>query len=102
MSSYKLSLDAEKDLQDIAHYTLNAWGKKIFQQYQSGLKKQFKAIAKKEVPRKTFSKQFPELFVSKYRYHFIFYILSTDQTPIIIGVIHEQRDIVSHLAERLS
>ena len=102
MSSYKLSVDAEKDLQDIARYTLNTWGKTIFEQYRCGLKKQFKAIANKEVPKKTFSKQHPKLLVRKYRYHFIFYILSTNQIPIIIGVIHEQRDIVSHLAERLS
>lgn len=101
MSSYKLSFDAEKDLQDIARYTLNTWGKRIFEHYRSGLKKQFTAIAKKEVPKKTFSRQFPELFVSKYRYHFIFYILNTHKTPIIIGVIHEQRDLVSRLSERL-
>ena len=101
MLFYELSLDAEKDLQDIARYTLNNWGKATLKQYRSGLKNKFKAIAKKEIPKKSFSNQFPELYVTKYRYHFIFYILSSQDRPIIIGVIHEQRGIVSHLSERL-
>ena len=44
MHSYEISTDAEKDLQDIARYTLNNWEKTLFKQYQNGLKKNFKAL----------------------------------------------------------
>lgn len=46
-------------------------------------------------------KPLPELYVTKYRYHFIFYLHKIDQKPLIIGVIHEQRDLVNRLSERL-
>lgn len=99
--TYEISLDADQDLQAVARYTLNNWGKTIFQKYQNGLNAKFQAIAKRSITRKTFSNQFPELYVTKYRYHFIFYLHEIDQKPLIIGVIHEQRDIVSRLSERL-
>ena len=38
---------------------------------------------------------------SRFKYHFVFYILNEQLKPLIIGVIHEQRDIVKHLSERL-
>ena len=98
---YELSLNADQDLQAVARYTLNNWGKPFLQKYRNGLKAKFKAIAEKSVIKKTFSNQFPELYVTKYRYHFIFYLHKIDQKPLIIGVIHEQRDIVSRLGDRL-
>jgi len=101
MQSYKLSVDAEKDLSDVARYTLNKWGKKTFEQYRSGLKATFISIAKDEVVRRSFSKKHPELFVTKYRYHYVFYVRKDAFEPIIVGVIHERRDIVSRLGERL-
>jgi len=101
MLTYELSLEAEKDLEDIARYTLKTWGKTIFEQYRKGLKKTFNAIANRKVVEKSFSKQFPQLLVTKFRYHFIFYILNKQSRPLIIGVIHEQRDIVKRLGERL-
>lgn len=101
MQPYKLSKDAEKGLVDVARYTLNKWGKKTFEQYRGGLKSTFVAIAKNEVVKRSFSKKFPELFVTKYKYHYIFYIFENSDMPIVIGVIHEKRDIVSRLSERL-
>lgn len=98
---YELSLDADHDLQDVARYTLNNWGKSFLHKYRNGLKAKFKSIAEKSVMKKTFLNQFPELYVTKYRYHFIFYLHKAGQKPLIIGVIHEQRDIVSRLNERL-
>lgn len=102
MQPYELSIDAENDLQEVARYTLNTWGKKTLEKYRSGLKNTFKAIAKSEVPKRVFSKAFPDLLVSKYRYHYIFYLTENRAKPVIIGVIHEKRDIVSRLSERLS
>ncbi len=50
--SYKLSLDAEQELQEIARYTLNNWGKNLFYRYRNGLKKRFNDIGKHKVIKK--------------------------------------------------
>lgn len=102
MLPYQLSKDAEQDLRDVAKYTINTWGRSGLQKYRTGLKNTLIAITKNEVQKRSFSKSFPELLVTKFRYHYIFYLTSRGQKPIIIGVIHEKRDIVHRLSERLS
>ncbi len=102
MQPYELTENAEQDLREVARYTLNRWGKEMYQQYRSGLKDIFKAIATEDVPKRSFSKTFPDLFVTKYRHHYIFYLIGNRPKPVIIGVIHERRDIVSRLSERLA
>jgi toxin ParE1/3/4 len=102
MQQYELTEDAEQDLREVARYTLNRWGKEILQQYRNGLKTTFEAIAANDMPERSFSKAFPELLVSKYRYHYIFYLKESLPKPVIVGIIHERRDIVSQLSERLA
>ncbi|MCG8489289.1 MAG: type II toxin-antitoxin system RelE/ParE family toxin [Chromatiales bacterium] len=70
--------------------------------YRDGLKDTLKAIATDGVYKRTFLKTFPGLMVTKYKYHYIFYLKDNLSKPVIIGVIHERRDIVSRLGERLS
>lgn len=36
------------------------------------------------------------------KHHFIFYLAESVEKPVIIGVIHEKRDMVKRLAERLT
>jgi len=102
MSLYELSIDAEKDLQEVAQYTLHKWGAKQLIRYRNGLKDTFEMIAGEMLHRRVFSKAIPDVFVNKYRYHYIFYIITTKQKILIIAVIHEKRDIVSRLNERLN
>ncbi|MCJ8268955.1 MAG: type II toxin-antitoxin system RelE/ParE family toxin [Psychrosphaera sp.] len=102
MAHYELTKDAQRDLQQIARYTLNKWGKAQLQKYRSGLKRTLKLIAQNEVVPRLFSKRFPQLLVTKYQNHFIFYLTEKNTKPVIIGVIHEERDIVNRLARRLS
>jgi len=100
--TYTLSLDAEKDLREIARYTRNKWGKAALQKYRHGLKNSFEAIGKGDVQTRAFSESFPQLSVTKYEYHYIFYLSESREKPIIIGVIHEKRDVVNRLSERLN
>lgn len=102
MQPYELTEDAVQDLREVARYTLNRWGKETFRQYRDGLKDTFKSLAAKKVPSRPFSKTFPDLMVTKYRYHYIFFLIDNLPKPVIIGVIHERRDIVSRLGERLA
>ena len=101
MASYKLTPDAEQDLRDIARYTLNTWNVATFEKYRDALEETFEAIAAATVQPQIFSKNLPDILVTKYRYHFIFYLTEDVEVPLIIGVIHERRDIVRHLSERL-
>ncbi len=102
MASYELSIDAENDLREVARYTLNKWGKDFLITYRNGLKAKFIEIGENTLLKRTFSDRFPDLLVTKYRYHYIFYITNGLEKPIIIGVLHEMRDIVSRLGERLN
>tara|TARA_R110002049_G_scaffold69711_3_gene180534 strand:+ start:14358 stop:14672 length:315 start_codon:yes stop_codon:yes gene_type:complete len=101
MLSYVLTKEAEQGLRQIARYTLKHWGKDVLNQYRSGLEATFKAISNGEAQSHSLSNELPDIVVTKYRYHFVFYIEKKRIKPVIIGVIHEKRDIVSRLAERL-
>ena len=101
MKQYELTKDAEKDLREIARYTLNKWGKEMLYEYRGGLEKTFQKIGSHNVSKKSFSKEFPKLLVSRYKFHYIFYLSEDLEKPVIIGIIHEKRDIVNRLSERL-
>jgi len=45
MLNYKISTDAEKNLQDIARYTLNNWGKHFLGSIKMNLKRNLKLLA---------------------------------------------------------
>jgi len=101
MQTYVLSKDAENDLREIVQYTLKEWGESAFVKYKSGLSKKMNDIGNKGVVERRFSKTYPQLLVTKYRFHYIFYLADNLDKPIIIGVIHEQRHIVNRLKNRL-
>lgn len=102
MQTYGLSKEAEKDLREIAQYTLKEWGESAFQKYKSGLSRKFNDIGKYLVVERRFLETFPQLLVTKYRFHYIFYLTDSVEGTVIIGVIHEQRQIVNQLKNRLS
>ena len=67
-NNYALSAQAENDLREIAQYTLKKWGDSAFQKYKNGLSKKFNDIGNHSVIQRQFSKTYPQLFVTKYRY----------------------------------
>jgi len=101
LALYEISIDAENDLTEIAQYSLDKWGIKVFEQYKNGLIQTFNVIGNNEAIERVVSKTLADVFVTKYRYHFIFYLKSNNHKPTIIAVIHEQRDILKHLLKRL-
>lgn len=101
MPSYTLSLDAESDLRSIAQYTLKRWGHSQLNKYRLELKQHFESIAAGTVRSRLYSDSLPQVYISKVGSHFVFHLASDQKAPIIIGVIHEKRDIVTHLNARL-
>ena len=102
MTTYELSKDAEDDLREIARYTLDMWGADKFSDYREGIKNTLAEIGEGTVTFRQFSSRFSNLYVTKYRYHYIFYTKRSGRNPIIVGVIHERRDVVSQLTKRLT
>lgn len=101
MASDILSQGAEEDLRDIAKYTLDNLGKAQLNLYRQVLKKKFEGIAQGNLVSRVFSNNLPQVKFTKAGSHFIFYLTQATSVPIIIGVIHENRDIVKHLTSRL-
>ena len=99
---YELTKAAENDLREVARYTRERWGLDALNVYRAGLNKTFLSLMTNSVASRYFSSAFPALKVAKYKYHYIFFVTDSGSTPIIIGVIHEKRDILSHLSGRLS
>jgi len=74
MGSYRLSKDADLDLEDIAKYTLRKWSAEAFDKYKDGLEATFEAIGTGKASKRKFSDDFPELLVTRYRHHYVFYL----------------------------
>ena len=102
MPLYKLTNEDEQDLREITRYTLDNWGEKQLNKYRVSLKKRFNDIGKGQIVKRSFSQRLPDVYVTKSDRHFIFYLVEENQTPIIIAIIHEAKDILNHLAEWLS
>ena len=101
MTSYVLSKDAEADLRDIIRYTRKIWGHKQVNKYRLILKQQFERIGDDAVIPRLYSPSLQDVYFVKAGSHFVFYLKSSSPKPIIIGVVHEARNVLQHLLERI-
>jgi plasmid stabilization system protein ParE len=101
MLPYELTPDAERDLREIARYTLRQWGVRQQRRYASLLEAGFRAIAQRRVAPRAFSLAYADVFVSHCEHHYIFYLHPESQKPRILAVFHENMDLLTRLAERL-
>jgi plasmid stabilization system protein ParE len=61
----------------------------------------FQKLVTRNVRSKTFSPQFPHVFVTSCEHHYIFYLHHEKEKTIIIAVLHERMDLLTHLKKRL-
>jgi plasmid stabilization system protein ParE len=101
MLPYVLTPDAERDLREVARYTLRQWGARQQRRYASLLEAEFRAIAQRRIVPRLFSPDYPDVFVSRCGHHYVFYVHSEGQKPRIFAVFHENMDLLAHLAGRL-
>ncbi|WP_031433637.1 type II toxin-antitoxin system RelE/ParE family toxin [Methylomarinum vadi] len=101
MLTYELTAAAEEDLRTIARYTLKEWGETQLWRYADLLEKRMEAIAEGAAHSRTFSKRFPEVWVTRCEHHYIFYLHPQGRVPQIIAVLHEKMDLVQRLKHRL-
>lgn len=101
MSSYLLSSEAEQDLRELIRFTKQKWGNDQVIKYREVLKNTFELIVKGTRPDKLFTNSIDELFFYKAGAHYVFYLRTMDQKPLIIAILHPRREILKHLRKRL-
>ena len=101
MLPYELTPAAEADLREIARYTLRQWGERQAQHYASLLEACFQDVARNSVLSRTFSERYPQVRVTRCEHHYIFYLSPEGMRPRIIGVLHENMDMVARIRSRL-
>ncbi len=99
---YDLTRSAESDLRGIFKKTLEKWGKKQAATYAGKLEQCFHTIAENTLVPRTFSKRFSQVMYVKCEHHYVFYIRSEKERPIIIAVLYEHMDMLTRLANRLA
>ena len=101
MAEYELSPAAERDLLEIAIYTIATWSATQAARYESALERHFVAIGRGKARARVFLDHRPELFVSRCEHHHVFALQREDDCPLILAVLHESMDLMARVRDRL-
>ena len=97
--SYRLTPEAQADLNEIRRYTLQEWGNAQARKYITGLRKTMNLLA--EAP--SLGKLRPEVGINVLSFphvsHVVYYIVH-EQQVVIFGVLHKTMVPLKHLMER--
>jgi toxin ParE1/3/4 len=97
---YKISKEAEKDLEKIWLYTFETWSLEQADYYYDLLMDEIEYLAENPKNGIDFSQIRKGYFRSRVKSHFIFYRVSVKSDEIeIIRILHQQMDIDSQLTE---
>jgi toxin ParE1/3/4 len=99
MPNYRLTPDAQSDLIEIRHFTLERWGEAQSQKYLSELRQTIRLLA--ETPSLGKSRPDVGAEVSSFPHvsHVIYYVLH-EQQLVVFGVLHKRMVPVNHLDGR--
>ena len=104
MHSYRLSVTAEKDLQDILEYTLEQFGESQMLQYNAKLISCLEAITENSSfsHYKRFKRNGKFIRSLHCQKHYIFALEQEDAPLIIIALLHDKMDLITRLKSRLA
>ena len=95
---YKISKQAENDLENIWLYTLEEWSLEQADYYYDLLMDEIEYIAENPKSGKDYNEIRKGYFRSRVKFHFIFYKINLkDENVEIIRILHQQMDIESNL-----
>ncbi len=98
MTNYKISIEAEKDLEKIWIYTFENWSMEQADRYVNQIIDEIEYIAVKPENGKDFSYVRKEYLSSKVKLHFIFYKINKKNKIVeIIRILHQRMDIKNRL-----
>ena len=92
--NYKISLEAEKDLENIWLYTLENWSIEQADYYFDLIMNEIEYLAVNPKFRQDFGEIRKGYFRSRIKSHFIFYRINIKNNEIeIIRILHQQMDV---------
>ena len=98
MATYKISVEAGKDLEKIWAYTFETWSIEQADRYITQIFEEIEYIAANPENGKDFSYVRKGYFRTKVKFHFIFYTIENKTSVIeIIRILHQQMDIENRL-----
>ena len=101
MTGYRLAPGAETDLLEIAIYTIETWGEAQAARYERSLATCFRAIGNGEARSAPLLDRRPELRHCRCQHHYVFWLDTSPEPPLILAVLHESMDLVSRIRSRL-
>jgi len=99
--TYKLTKEADADLEDITRYTIKKWGKRKAVEYLGLIEKGLCSTATSKIWKQPFPEKHPKLRVMRCEHHYIFYLHNEGKYPDIIAVLHERMEMFTHIKNRL-
>lgn len=102
MHNYRIAPAAAADLRAIGRYTTDTWGPAQARRYRSALGRCLVAIAAGTARSTRPIPDLPELRCTRCEHHFIFSLHRDAELPAFIAVLHENMDLMAHLAQRLA
>ena len=97
MAEYRLSKRAEKDLAEIADYTIETFGIEQSRRYRDGLNTCFQTLADNPILGRSATLPLaPELRRYEYQSHVVFYMPEV-RDILIVRVLHKSMDAPRHL-----
>ncbi len=88
---YRLTLEAEADIIEIAERGLNRWGLRKAQIYHNGLFELFDLIASTPAMARQTTELTPPVRVQRYKAHLVIYLID-DEGVLIVRVRHGRED----------
>ena len=96
MPDYRLSAEADRDIFEIARYTLETWDEAQTERYLTGLHDALLALALRPDAGIASDDLRPGYFRRRYRSHMVFYKRSDDGI-LVVRVLHARMDYLRHL-----
>jgi plasmid stabilization system protein ParE len=101
MTPYVLTDKADADVRSILRYTRKQWGVAQSRSYHTKLKQGMARLARGQGVSKDMSEAYPSLTMMHCEHHYIFCRPRENAPALIVAVLHERRDLLARLAERL-
>ena len=97
---YKISKQAEVDLENIWLYTFEEWSQEQADYYYDLIMDEIEYISENPKSGKDYNEIRKGYFRSRVKSHFIFYKINLkEEKVVIIRVLHQQMDVDSHINE---
>ena len=98
---YELSSGADKDLENIARYTLKTWGAEQIRKYMSALEERIENLPQGVGRFKELEGLQPGMRMVRCEHHYIFGLMRPESPMLVVVVLHERMDTIRRVRKRL-